>query len=259
MHNVLSLIVEAKKKKVEILKKNRDELLSLVKKAPKVISFNEAIKRQGKISFIGEIKQASPSAGILRKDFSHIEIAKIYQDSKVNAISVVTESEFFLGKINYIEDIKKEVDLPVLRKDFIIDEIQLLESRAVGADAILLIMRILDENRLMRLCDFSKELGMDVIIEIHTEKELKKVLTTNASIIGINNRNLNTLKVDLKATQKLIPFIPQTITKISESGINTFKDVLLLKGLGVDAILVGESLMKADNIEEKIKELHIDA
>lgn len=259
MHNVLSLIVEATKKKVEILKKNRDELLSLVKKAPKVISFNEAIKREGKISFIGEIKQASPSAGVLRKDFSHIEIAKIYRDAKVNAISVLTESEFFLGKINYIEDIKKEIDLPVLRKDFIIDEIQILESRAVGADAILLIMRILDEARLVRLYDFSKDLGMDVIVEIHTEKELKKVLATNANIIGINNRNLNTLKVDLKTTQKLTPFIPQTITKISESGINTFKDVLLLKGLGVDAILVGESLMKADNIAEKIKELHIDA
>jgi indole-3-glycerol phosphate synthase len=136
MHNVLSLIVEAKKKKVEILKKNRDELLSLVKKAPKVIPFHEAIKRPGKISFIGEIKQASPSAGVLKKDFSHTEIAKIYRDNKINAISVLTESEFFLGKINYIEDIKKEINLPVLRKDFIIDEIQILESRAVGADAV---------------------------------------------------------------------------------------------------------------------------
>ena len=259
MHNVLSLIVEAKKKKVEILKKNRDELISFVKKAPKVISFNEAIKRQGKISFIAEIKQASPSAGVLRKDFSHIEIAKIYRDAKVNALSVVTESEFFLGKINYIEDIKKEINLPILRKDFIIDEIQILESRAVGADAILLILRILDEERLARLCNFSKELGMDVIVEIHTEKELKKVLAANVNIIGINNRNLNTLKVDLKTTQKLIPFIPQTITRISESGVNTLRDVLLMKGLGVDAILVGESLMKADNIAEKIKELHIDA
>ncbi|MFA5008191.1 MAG: indole-3-glycerol phosphate synthase TrpC [Candidatus Omnitrophota bacterium] len=259
MHNVLSLIVEAKKKKIEILKKNRDELLSLVKKAPKIASFSEAIKREGKISFIAEIKQASPSAGILRKDFSHIDIAKIYSEAKVNAISVVTEGEFFLGKINYIEDIKKEVNLPVLRKDFILDEMQILESRAVGADAILLIMRLLDEARLTQLYNFSKELGMDVVVEIHTEKELKKVLAANINIIGINNRNLNTLKVDLKTTQKLIPFIPQAIVKLSESGINALRDVLLMKGLGVDAILVGESLMKADNIAEKIKELHIDA
>lgn len=259
MHNVLSLILEAKKKKVEILKKNHDELLSFVKKAPKPIPFNAAIKRKGKISFIAEIKQASPSSGVLRKEFCCMDIAKIYQKAKVNAISLVTESEFFLGKINYIEDIKKEVSLPILRKDFIIDEIQILESRAVGADAILLIMCILDEKKLSRLYKFTKELGMEAIVEIHTEKELKKVLSSGIDIIGINNRNLNTLKVDLKTTQKLIPFIPQAVTKISESGINSLKDVLLLKGLGVDAMLVGESLMKADNIEEKIKELHIDA
>lgn len=259
MHNVLSLIVEAKKKKVEILKKNRDELLSLMKKAPKPLGFKEAINREGKISFIAEIKQASPSAGVLRKEFSALNIAKIYQQSKVNAISMVTESEFFLGRINYIEDIKKEVDLPVLRKDFIVDEIQILESRAVGADAILLIMRILDEEKLPRLYNFSKELGMDTMIEIHTEKELRKVLKLGSfDIIGINNRNLNTLKVDLTTTQKLAPFIPQGVVKVSESGINSLKDVLWLKGLGVNAILVGETLMKADNIEEKIKELHVD-
>jgi indole-3-glycerol phosphate synthase len=186
-------------------------------------------------------------------------MAKIYQASKVNAISVVTESEFFLGKINYIEDIKKEVNLPILRKDFIIDEIQILESRAVGADAVLLIMRILDEEKLPRLYNFSKELGMDTIIEIHTEKELRKVLKLGAfDILGINNRNLNTLKVDLTTTQKLAPFIPQGVVKISESGINSLKDVLWLKGLGINAILVGETLMKAQNIEEKIKELHVD-
>ncbi len=260
MHNVLSLIVEAKKKQVEILKKNHDELLSLVKKAPKPLGFKETINREGKISFIAEIKQASPSAGVLRKEFSAVDIARIYQAAKVNALSVVTESEFFLGKINYLEDIKKEIDLPVLRKDFILDEIQILESRTVGADAILLIMRILDEEKLPRLYNFSKELGMDVMIEIHTEKELRKVLKLGSfDIIGINNRNLNTLKVDLITTQKLAPFIPQGVVKVSESGIKSLKDVLWLKGVGIDAILVGETLMKAGNIEEKIKELHVDA
>ncbi|MFA6281427.1 MAG: indole-3-glycerol phosphate synthase TrpC [Candidatus Omnitrophota bacterium] len=259
MHNVLSLIVEAKKKKVEILKKNREELLSLVKKAPKPLAFKEAINREGKISFIAEVKQASPSAGVLRKEFSALDVAKIYQEAKVNAISVVTESEFFLGRINYIEDIKKEIDLPVLRKDFIIDEMQILESRAVGADAVLLIMRILDEEKLPRLYNFSKKLGMDTIIEVHTEKELRKVLKLGSfDILGINNRNLNTLKVELTTTQKLAPFIPQGVVKISESGIKSLKDVLWLKGLGVNAILVGETLMKAENIAEKIKELHVD-
>ncbi|MDP2924225.1 MAG: indole-3-glycerol phosphate synthase TrpC [Candidatus Omnitrophota bacterium] len=259
MHNVLSLIVEAKKRNIEILTKNREELLSLVKKAPKPLSFKEAIKREGKISLIAEIKQASPSAGILSKDFSPVDIAKIFQNLKVNAISVLTEGEFFLGKINYIEDIKKEVALPILRKDFILDEIQVLESRAAGADAIILIMRILSIEQLARLYNFSRELGMDVLVEVHSDKELKKVLKIGAEIIGINNRNLNTLKVDLTQTQKITPFIPPEMVKVSESGINSLKDVLWLKGLGVDAVLVGETLMKAPNLEEKLKELHIDA
>ncbi|MEI8349128.1 MAG: indole-3-glycerol phosphate synthase TrpC [Candidatus Omnitrophota bacterium] len=259
MHNILALIVEAKKKRIAILKKNRDELLSLVKRAPKPLSFKKAINRAGKISLIAEIKQASPSAGVLRKNFSAVTIAKALEQLNVNAISVLTESEFFLGKVNYIEDIKKEVSIPVLRKDFILDEIQIIESRAVGADAILLIMRILDEPRLSHLQHFAQELGMDVLVEVHTEKELCKILKLGVQIAGVNNRNLNTLKVDLNTTQKVIPFIPPDIVKVSESGIHSLKDVLWLKGLGVDAMLIGETIMKADSIEEKVKELHIDA
>jgi indole-3-glycerol phosphate synthase len=259
MHNILSLIVEATKKKIEVLKKNREAVLSLVKSAPQPVSFKDAIHRQGKISIIGEIKQASPSSGVLRKDFSPVTLAKIFENAKINALSVVTEEEFFLGKISYIEEIKKEVHLPILCKDFILDEIQVLQARAVGADAILLIMGILTEEKLKRLYTFGKEYAMDVLVEVHTEKELTKVLKIGAQMIGINNRNLNTLKVDLTATQKLVPFLPAQTIKVSESGINSFKDVLWLKGLGVDAILIGTTFMKAENIEEKIKELHIDS
>ena len=258
-NNVLSLILETKKKKIEVLRKNRDALQSLIKKAKPPISFKEAIKREGKISFIGEIKQASPSRGVLRRDFSPLDIAKTFQSLKVNAISVLTEEEFFLGKINYIEDIKKEIKLPVLRKDFIIDEVQALEARAVGADAILLIMRILDEARFGTLYNLSKDLGMDVLVEVHTEKELRRALKFGIEIVGINNRNLNTLKVELTQTQKLVPFVPADVVKVSESGVNSLKDVLWLKGLGVDAVLVGSTLMKSENIEEKLKELNIDA
>ncbi|UCC94308.1 MAG: indole-3-glycerol phosphate synthase TrpC [Candidatus Omnitrophota bacterium] len=258
MHNILSLILDAKKKRIEVLKKNRDALLSLAKKAPSPLSFKEAIKREKKISLIAEIKQASPSAGILRKDFSAVGIAKAFAHLKINALSVLTEEEFFLGKINYIEEIKKEVDLPILRKDFILEETQVLESRAVGSDAILLIMRILDQTNFERLYNFSKELGMEVLVEVATVKELKKVLQFGIEIVGINNRNLNTLKVDLTKTQKLIPFIPEDVVRVSESGISSFKDVLWLKGLDVDAALVGEAIMRADNLEEKIRELHID-
>lgn len=259
MNKVLSLIIESQKKRIEVLRKNEDALRSLMKKVPQPISFKDAIKREGKISFIGEIKQASPSSGILRKDFSPVEIAKIFAKAKVNAISVLTEEEFFLGKINYIEDIKKAVSQPILRKDFIFDEAQILESRAAGADAVLLIMRILEEAVFQRLYKLSKELGMDVLVEAHTEKELRKALKVGVEIIGINNRNLHTLKVEMTPTQKLIPFIPGNVVRISESGIASLKDMLLLKGLGVDAVLVGEAIMKAENIEEKIKELHIDA
>jgi indole-3-glycerol phosphate synthase len=258
MHNVLNLIVEAKRKRVETLNKNRLGIEAVLKTAVAPRSFKAAVKREGRISLIGEIKQASPSAGLLRKEFSIIEVAHAYTKAGINAISVLTEEEFFLGKINYIEAVKKEVSLPVLRKDFIIDEIQILESRAAGADAILLIMRIIDPGQAVDFYKLSKSLGMDVLVEVHTENELKKALKMGADIIGINNRNLNTLKVDLKQTQKLMPFIPPDVVKISESGIKTLKDVLWLKGLGVDAMLVGESFMRSENLSEKIKELHID-
>jgi indole-3-glycerol phosphate synthase len=258
MHNVLSLIVETRKNKIEILRKNREELLTFMKQAPKPVPFKEAIKREGKLSIIAEIKQASPSAGVLRKDFSAVAIAKIYEQCKVQAISVLTEEEFFLGKVSYIQDIKKEVQLPILRKDFILDEIQVYESRAVGADAILLIVKILEAGQLAKLYALSRDLGMDVLVEIHTEKELRKALKLGADMIGINNRNLNTLKVDVECTKKLTPFIPADIVRVSESGIKSLKDVLWLKGLSIDAALVGETLMKADNIADKLKELNID-
>lgn len=259
MHKILSLILDAKKERVKILKKNRQAFLSLIKKTPPPISFKNAIKREGKISLIAEVKQASPSAGVLRKEFSHLDLAKTFKKLKVSAISVVTEEDFFLGKINYIEDIKKLVNLPVLRKDFILDEAQILESRAVGADAVLLIMGILDEEKIKNLYRTAKDLGMDVLVEVHTEKELKKVLKMGVDIIGINSRNLHTFQVNLKRTKELLPFIPEGIVKVSESGIGTLKDVLLLKGLGANAVLIGEAFMKANNLEEKIKELNIDA
>lgn len=259
MHNILSLILETKKKKVTVLKKNRPALLSLIKKASLPISFLKAINRPNKISLIAEIKQASPSAGILRKDFSFLAVAKIYQKNLVNAISVLTEEEFFLGKLKYIEEIKNEISLPILCKDFIIDETQILEARASGADAVLLIANILDDKKLAHLYKTAKDLGMDALVEVHSEKELHRVLNLNVDIIGINNRNLNTLKVDIKQTEKLIHFVSKETIKVSESGINSLKDVLWLKGLGVNAMLVGEAFMKAENIEEKIKELHVDA
>jgi indole-3-glycerol phosphate synthase len=259
MHKILSLILEAKKKRNQVLRKNSQAFPALIKKTPAPLSFKKAIKNEGKITLIAEIKQASPSAGILRQDFAPVEIAEIYKKNKIQAISVVTEEDFFLGKTNYIEAIKKEISLPILRKDFILDEVQILESRAVGADAVLLIMGILDEAKLAALYKAARDLGMDALVEVHTEKELKKALNIGVDMIGINNRNLHTFRVDLKRSQQLLPFIPPDVVKVTESGINSFKDVLLMKGLGVDAVLVGETLMRAESIEGKIKELNVDA
>ena len=259
MDNILPLILDNKKKRIEVLRKNKEGLLSLIKKAPKQKSFKKSIKREGKISLIAEIKQASPSGGVLRRSFSLQDLAKIIVGAGVNALSILTEEDFFLGRINYIEEVSKLIDTPILRKDFIIDEVQVLESRAAGADAILLITKILDNHKLMRLYEVAKDLGMDVVVEVHTEKELRRVLPLSFDIIGINNRNLSNLKVDLNTTVKLVPFVPKGAAVVSESGISNLKEILQLKGLGVNAVLVGEALMKAPNIEEKIRELHIDA
>lgn len=258
MHQTLSLIIEGKKNRLEMLYKNRDGIMTLLKKASPVKDFKKAIMRDGKLAFIAEIKQSSPSSGILRKDFNPAQIAKVYEENKVNAISVVTEEDFFLGKLNNIEEVKRAVSLPVLRKDFIIDEMQVYESRAVGADAILLIMGILTQEKFKTLFELVRKLGMRALVEVHTEKELRKALAYGVELIGINNRNLHTFEVDIKTTEKLVPFIPDNIVKVSESGIHELKDILLLKGLGVDAVLVGTSLMKATDIAAKLKELNID-
>lgn len=258
MHKILSLIIESKKSRVQVLKKNKEALDSLVAKAHSTKSFKAAIKRPGKISLIAEIKQASPSKGLLQKSFSVSQLATIFDKAGVSAISVVTEEDFFLGKNNYIEIVKKETVKPILKKDFILDKIQVLEARAVGADAILLIMAILDFEQAKDIYSFAKELGLDVLVEVNTEKELRKAIKIGADIIGVNNRNLHTFEVDINRSKKLLPFFPEEVAKVSESGINSLKDVLLLKGLGADAILVGQALMQAENIEEKIKELRID-
>jgi indole-3-glycerol phosphate synthase len=257
--NILSLILESRRRKVQILRGGRQGLEAMIKKAPVPMDFKKALRRPGKISLIGEIKQASPSNGILRQDFDPAQIAGIYERAGVVAISVLTEEEFFLGKLHYIEKVKQQVRLPVLRKDFIVDEIQILESRAAGADAVLLILRILDEPQFVRLYALAKDLGMDVLVEAHSEKELRLALKCKAEIIGLNSRNLSTLKIDPDRTSRLVPFVPEGVVKVSESGVSSVKDMLVLKGLGVDSVLVGSALMKAPDIEAKVKELNIDA
>ncbi len=215
----------------------------------------EKVARQLETRIIAEVKKASPSKGIIREDFNPLKIAEIYQENGASAISVLTDKLYFQGDINYIPDIKKIVTLPLLRKDFIIHEYQIFEARAYGADAFLLIAGILEKNQMKDYIHIGSELGMPALVEVHKKNELNDVLSVKADLIGINNRDLDTFKVDIRTTEKLIEYIPEDITVVSESGIEKRDDILHLKDIGVDAFLIGESLMKEKDIGRKLKEL----
>lgn len=187
--------------------------------------------------------------------FNLERIARDYQDAGAVAISVLTEEKCFLGEVTYLEEVKKVTDLPVLRKDFIFDSYQVYESRYFGADAFLLIAAILTEKEVEEFICLGHSLGMDALVEVHNEEELNRVLDTSAKIIGINNRNLRDLTVDLNTTLRLKKRIPKDKIVISESGIRTKEDVELLKNAGVNAVLIGQTLMQSENIKEKVKEL----
>ena len=245
----LSEVAEDKKRvSLETLKEQ-------CKKKQKARSFGAALKSSTNIRIIAEIKKASPSLGIIREDFNPVEIARIYEASGAAAISVLTDEKFFQGSLSYLTDVKKTVNLPILRKDFIIDAYQIYEARSSGADAILLIAALLSKEEIQRYLELAGELDMDCLVEVHSETELKKVLQTNAHIIGINNRDLATFKTDLETTLRLRPMIPAGKIVVSESGIKSRADVEKLMKEGVDAILVGETLMKSDDISSKLREL----
>lgn len=217
--------------------------------------FHSAIKKLGKISLIAEIKKASPSAGILNKNLDVKRMAKIFQKAGVDAISVLTERKFFLGSPQDLKKVRESVSLPLLRKDFIIDEFQIYESKILGADCILLIAAILRKKKLEKFLKLARYLRLQTLIEVHLLKELENALDAGAEIIGINNRNLKNLKIELDTTGLLVRLIPHRVTKVAESGISSYSEVNKLKDLGVDAVLVGEAIIQNGNPELKIKEL----
>ncbi len=219
--------------------------------------FKTAIKRSHgeKIKLVAEIKRASPSKGIIRRDFDHLSIAGIYEEKAVNAVSILTEEDFFQGNLKFLSEVKKVITKPILRKDFIFDEYQIYESRANEADAILLIAAILDKNQAAEYLHLSKELGLYVIFEVHNFRELEIALLMDSDIIGINNRDLKTLQVNINTTFELKKEIPSHKVTISESGIKTREDVKRLEYAGIDSILVGTALMEAEDIGKKIDEL----
>jgi len=219
--------------------------------------FASRIKRLNRenIKIIAEIKKASPSKGIIREDFDPLEIAGIYASLKVDAISVLTERTYFLGAIEYLKNVSAKYQIPLLRKDFIVDIYQIKESILNGASAVLLIASILDKHTMRNYIDFCAQIGLDYIVEVHNRRELDDALDCEAGIIGINNRNLNTFCVDIKTTELLIDKIPDSKIVVSESGILTHKDIIYLNSMKVDAVLIGEALMKTDNIEDEFKKL----
>lgn len=247
-YKLLEVAENKKRISAEALKKD-------IQKGQNVIPFGRALKSGTGISIIAEVKKASPSLGIIKNDFDPIGIARLYEAGGAAAISVLTDEKFFQGRLSYLTDVKKSVDLPVLRKDFIIDTYQIYEARSAGADALLLIAAILSNEEIQCFLELARELGMDCLVEVHSETELQKVLQTNAMIIGINNRDLATFKTDLGTTLRLRSMIPDGKIVVSESGIRSREDVRRLAGIGVHAILVGEILMKSNDIPTKLHEL----
>ncbi len=226
-----------------------------LRERPPIHSFRQAIHRPGRLSLIAEVKRASPSAGTIRPGADAKEIAQRYAETGAQAVSVLTDARFFSGSLNDLELVREAVSLPVLRKDFVLEEYSLLESAASGADAILLIVKILTPSVLKRLLSLAHDLNLDSLVEVHTEAEVEESLDLGAEIIGINNRDLATFQVDLKTTERLIRLVPQDRTVVSESGIRSRQEVEWVQSLGVHAVLIGEELMGAQDIEKKIKEL----
>ncbi len=218
------------------------------------LDFAAALKKDG-ISIIAEVKKASPSKGVLCADFDPMALAKAYADNGAAAISALTESKYFQGSIEHLGEIREAVEIPLLRKDFIFDPYQVYESRAYGADALLLIVAILEREQLDELLTLSHELSLSCLVEVHNESEVERALHSGARIIGINNRDLNTFQVDIGTTQRLRALIPEDRIVVSESGISSRRDIDNLKSWGIDAALVGEALITAGDITAKMREL----
>jgi indole-3-glycerol phosphate synthase len=254
---ILDDIVARKKERLAELRKRsaQKELEKCVATAPEPRDFFAALQGVGKPAVIAEIKRASPSAGHIRSDLEVGEIATGYERAGAAAISVITEEDFFQGRLEYLQEARGAVSLPVLCKDFIIDPTQVLAARAAGADGLLLIVAILPQSTLEELLALAHQMGMACLVEVHDEEELSRVLETEARLIGINNRDLRTFRVSLGTTLRLRPRIPSNRLVVSESGIQTRSDLTSLAAAGVDAVLVGTSLMRAEDPGAKLREL----
>ncbi len=251
---ILEKIVNFKKVETE-KRKSFYPLKSFIDKIPKETrDFKKALKKDS-ISIIAEIKRHSPSKGVLIENFDHIKIGREYETNGASAISILTDAKYFWGKNSYLTDVKKEVELPILRKEFIVDEYQIYESAYIGADAILLISKILKVEQLQQFINLAHKLGLSCLVEVDSRTELQKVFATPAEIIGSNNRNLETFYTSLENSLGLKKLIPEKYISVSESGIKKREDITLLEEVGFNAALVGEILIRQKEIGKKLKEL----
>lgn len=254
---MLTKIIQQKEKEIDVLPPiTRSGNLDFTKKDHRPFALN-LLKSEKKPALIAEVKKASPSKGIIKENFDPVSIAKVYEEAGADCLSVLTDTEFFQGKLKYLKEIRKHVSIPLLRKDFIIDERQIVESVEHGADAILLIAACLTKEKFTSLYKFAEECGLECLVEVHTNKEIDQVYEVcNPSMIGINNRDLKNFTTSIDHTFSLLPFIKKETLVISESGITSAADVKCLSEHGVNGMLIGESLMRADSIEKKITEFY---
>lgn len=246
--NILDRIVEVKRDEVRALAGRASELSARSKDAPPPRGFAAALRRPAEVRLLAEVKRRSPSAGEIRPGADPVEVAQAYESGGAAALSVLTDRHFFGGELGFLVRVRKAVGLPVLRKDFVIDPLQVHEARAAGADAILLIVRILSDSQLADLHGVARELGMDILVEVHTAAEMERTLAAGCTLAGVNNRDLATFTTDLDLSIRLASTVPDEVTLVAESGIRTAADVDRLGAAGFDAILVGESLMRQPDL-----------
>ena len=232
----------------------RDDEVSPKALATEDKSFYQALAKEG-LSIIGEVKKASPSKGIIAEDFPYLQIAKDYEAAGIDAISCLTEPKYFLGKDQYLQEIAQAVSVPVLRKDFLIDPYQIYQAKLLGAKAILLIVSLLGEKELKEFLGIAEKLGLDALVECHDEEEIRCALSVGAEIIGVNNRNLKTFSVNMENSLSLRNLVPKGQLFVAESGMSKPEELRLLEEAGVDGVLIGESLMRAESKKEKLQEL----
>jgi indole-3-glycerol phosphate synthase len=254
--NRLEEILRAKHLEIERLRWRAAELRRQALERNEFRVFRAALKRSdGKLAVIAEIKKASPSAGVIAKSFDPVAIAKNYERGGADAISVLTDSKFFQGALGHLVDVRAAIALPVLCKDFILDEVQIAESAAAGADAILLIVAALEQKQLVDLSAAAAKYRLAALVEVHSAEEVSRALDAGAKIIGINNRDLATFDVDLSVTEELSEQVPDDAVVVSESGIKSLADIARVKACAVDAVLIGEALMRGELAIEELRQL----